>query len=67
MKTILIVLYRNSTQRDWSVQIDGIHFDHVSTETLDDLVEYASLAAQQQLLEQKSLLRIATYSSHITN
>jgi hypothetical protein len=67
MNMILIVLYRNSTQRDWSVQIDGIRFDHVSTETLDDLVEYSSLAAQQQLLEPRIPLRTATSSGYITN
>jgi hypothetical protein len=67
MKTIHIVLYRNSTQQDWSVQIDGHRFDHVSAETLDDLVEYASLAAQQQLLEPRIPLRTTTSSGYITN
>jgi hypothetical protein len=51
MKAIEIVLYRNQHQQDWSLEIDGERHDHVSTETVDDLVEYALVAAQQHLLQ----------------
>jgi hypothetical protein len=49
------------------VEIDGHRFDHVSTETLDDLVEYASLAAQQQLLASRIPLGTATSSRYVTD
>ena len=51
METISIVLHRNHTEQDWSVQIDGTQHNHVSTATLDDLIDYAPVAAQQTLLE----------------
>jgi hypothetical protein len=51
MKAINIKLSRNLTEEDWSVEIDGNLYGHVSTETLDGLVEYALVAAQQNLLE----------------
>jgi hypothetical protein len=51
METISIVLHRNHTEQDWSVQIDGTQHNHVSSATLDDLIDYALVAAQQTLLE----------------
>jgi hypothetical protein len=51
METISIVLHRNHTQQDWSVEIDGTQHNHVSSATLDDLIDYALAAAQQNLLE----------------
>jgi hypothetical protein len=51
METISIVLHRNHTEQDWSVQIDGTQHNHVSSATLDDLIDYVLVAAQQNLLE----------------
>jgi hypothetical protein len=51
METISIVLHRNHTQQDWSVEIDGTQHNHVSSATLDDLIDYVLVAAQQNLLE----------------
>jgi hypothetical protein len=51
VEAINITLSRNFTEKDWSVEIDGNLHEHVSTNTLDDLVEYALIAAQQSLLE----------------
>jgi hypothetical protein len=51
MEAINIKLSRNCSEQDWSVEIDGSLHDHVSTRTLDDLVEYALVVAQQNLLE----------------
>lgn len=51
MEAINIMLSRNLTEKDWSVEIDGNLHEHISTSTLDDLVEYALVAAQQSLLE----------------
>ena len=39
------------SEQDRPAEIDGILGDHVSTKTLDDLVEYAVVVEQQNLLE----------------
>lgn len=51
MEAVNIVVYRNHSHKDWSVEINGTCHNHVSTATLDDLVEYALVTAQQNLLE----------------
>jgi hypothetical protein len=56
MKETNIRLLRNLEEKDWSVQIDGKLYDHISTNTLDDLLEYTSIAAQQSLLEVKAAM-----------
>ncbi len=55
MEAINISLSRNYSERDWSVEIDGHLYDHISTRILDDLVDYALIAAQQNLLESEAL------------
>jgi hypothetical protein len=50
MEEINILLYRNHSQKDWSVSVGGTMHNHVSTATLDELIDYASTAAQQNLL-----------------
>jgi len=59
MEAVNIFVTRNHSEQDWSVKIDGTLYDHISTKTLDDLVEYAVVVAQQHLLEGEAL----TYSS----
>jgi hypothetical protein len=54
MEAITISLSRNHSEQDWSVEIDVSLHDHISTRTLDDLVEYALLVAQQSLLESET-------------
>jgi hypothetical protein len=56
MEAINITLIRNHSERDWSVEIDGSLHDHISTRTLDDLIEYALVVAQQNLLDGETLL-----------
>jgi hypothetical protein len=51
MEPITIWLSRNKSEQDWSVEIDGSVHRHISTRTLDDLVEYTLLVAQETLLE----------------
>jgi hypothetical protein len=51
VEAINVILSRNLTEKNWSVEIDGNLYEHISTKTLDDLVEYALIAAQQSLLE----------------
>jgi hypothetical protein len=51
VEAINVILSRNLTEKDWSVEICGSLYEHISTKTLDDLVEYALIAAQQSLLD----------------
>jgi hypothetical protein len=51
MEDISIVLRRNNVQKDWSVEIDGTQHNHISSTTLDDLIEYALVSAEQSLMK----------------
>ena len=53
MKKINVRIWRNEVANDWSVEINGKLRRHVSAETLDDLVEFAVVAAQEALLKCK--------------
>jgi hypothetical protein len=53
MEDISIVLRRNHLQKDWSVEIDGTQHNHVSSTTLEDLIEYALVSAEQSLMERE--------------
>jgi hypothetical protein len=54
MEVVNILVSRNHSEQDWSVEIDGLLYEHISTKTLDDLVEYAVVVAQQHLLESEA-------------
>jgi hypothetical protein len=54
MREIHITLWRHEQEEDWSVKIDGKLHRHVSTTTVDELVEYAVVAAERALLEQEA-------------
>jgi hypothetical protein len=51
MQEIKIKLWRHAEEKDWSAEVCGQLHKHISTETVDDLVEYVLVAAQQALLE----------------
>jgi hypothetical protein len=53
VKEINIRIWRNDKEQDWSIDVDGALHHHVSAKTIDDLVEYAIVAAQQSLIESK--------------
>jgi hypothetical protein len=55
MEAINITLTRNHSERDWSVEIDESLYAHISTRTLEDLVDYVLLVAQQNLLDGETL------------
>jgi hypothetical protein len=46
MEPITIWLSRNKSEQDWSVEIDGSLHKHISTITLDDLIEYTLIVAR---------------------
>jgi hypothetical protein len=48
---IKIKLWHHNEENDWSAEVCGRLHKHISTKTVDDLVEYVLVAAQQALLE----------------
>jgi len=53
MQEITIRLWRNRAD-DWSVEINGQRYEHVSAEVVEDLVECALI------VEEESLINIST-------
>ena len=51
MQEIRVRLWRNSEAKDWSVDIDGLLHEHISSEILEALVECALVAAEGSLLQ----------------
>lgn len=51
LQEIKIKLWRNDEPQDWSVEINGLRHDHVSSEILEDLVEAALIVAETWLME----------------
>jgi hypothetical protein len=51
MRTLQFNVWHHDEEDDWSIEIGGRLYSHVSQETLDDLVEYAMLSTQLALTE----------------
>jgi hypothetical protein len=51
MQEIKIKLWRHTAEKDWSAEVYGKLHKHISTKTVDELVEYVLVATQQALLE----------------
>lgn len=56
MQEIKIKLWRHTEDQDWSAEVHGRLHEHISTKTVDELVEYALVATQQALLEPEARL-----------
>jgi 3-oxoacyl-(acyl-carrier-protein) synthase len=51
MQEIKIKLWRHTEEKDWSAEVYGKLHKHIATKTVDELVEYVVVAAQQALLD----------------
>jgi len=51
MQEIQIKLWRHQDSQDWSVEILGRKYEHIPLGTVDDLVDYFLVAAQQMLVD----------------
>ena len=51
MKQINIDLWRNDESQDWSIEINGLRHEHVTSEIMEDLVECALIVAETTLTE----------------
>jgi hypothetical protein len=54
MQEFKIKLWRHDEEKDWSVEVHGRLHEHVSSTTVDELVEYALVAAQHALLKPRA-------------
>ena len=54
MQQIKIDLWHNDEMLDWSIEINGLRHEHVSSEIVETLVECALIVAE------KSLTRVVT-------
>jgi hypothetical protein len=64
MQEINIRLSFNETDQNWTLELNGKVYSHISTEAVDDLVDYALVAAQQTLRDQQDQIR---HTNHGTN
>jgi hypothetical protein len=51
MKELNIQIWRNEEAGDWSVVINGLRYEHISSQILEDLVECAVIVAENSLME----------------
>jgi hypothetical protein len=49
MQQIKINLWHNDQAMDWSIEIDGLRNEHVTSEVLETLVECALIVAEKSL------------------
>jgi hypothetical protein len=50
MKELNLQIWRNDEAEDWSIVINGLRHEHVSTQTLEDLVEHAVIVTEKSLV-----------------
>jgi hypothetical protein len=55
MQEITIRLWRNRAD-DWSLDINGQHYEHVPTEVMENLVECALIVAEESLINMSTRL-----------
>jgi hypothetical protein len=51
IREIKIRFWRNAEAQDWSVEINGLRHEHVSSDILEGLVEAALIVGEEQLRE----------------
>jgi hypothetical protein len=50
MKELNLQIWRNEEPGDWSIAINGLRHEHVTTQTLEDLVEHAVIVTEKSLV-----------------
>jgi hypothetical protein len=50
MKELNLQISRNEEAGDWSVVINGLRYEHISSQILEDLVECAVIVAENSLM-----------------
>ena len=49
MQAINIKMWRNDEEQDWSIEINGLRHEHVTSEIVEALVECALIVAETSL------------------
>ena len=57
MQKLNVTLWMNPVE-DWSVEINGLRYEHVSAEVMENLVECALIVAQKSLIEAATRLPV---------
>jgi hypothetical protein len=50
MQEIHITFWTHEQDESWSIEINGKFYGHISTTTVDELVEYAVVVAEEALM-----------------
>jgi hypothetical protein len=50
MKELHLQIWRNEEAGDWSVAINGLRYEHISSQIMEDLVECAVIVAENSLI-----------------
>jgi hypothetical protein len=51
MQAINIKMWRNDEEQDWSIEINGLRHEHITSEIMEDLVACALIVAERTLTE----------------
>lgn len=58
MQAINIKMWRNDEEQDWSIEINGLLHEHITSEIMGDLVECALIVAEKTLTEASTRQRL---------
>lgn len=64
MQEINIRLSLNETDQSWTLELNGKVYNHISTEAVDDLVDFSIVAAQQALRDEMDQMRHGNYCAN---
>jgi hypothetical protein len=64
MQEIKTRLSLNETDQSWTLELNGKVYSHISTEVVDDLVDFSIVAAQQALRDEMDQMRHANYRAN---
>jgi hypothetical protein len=49
VKPISITIRYNKEEKDWTIEIDGTIYSHISAKQIEELLEYTMVAAEQSI------------------
>jgi hypothetical protein len=50
MKELNLQIWRNEEPGDWSIAINGVRHEHITSQTLEDLVEHAVIVTEKSVI-----------------
>jgi hypothetical protein len=49
VKPINVIIRYNKEEKDWTIEIDGTIYSHISAKQIEELLEYTMVAAEQSI------------------